>query len=203
MSADGNWRWNSQQWIPANASRILAGFLVPTVPPHRPLMRCLWKGAAWSCFLICTVLLGASCSSSSNDANQKVAPTSIVSQRQQAARYVSAILPDLAAEGDAFNEFPSTCDSSNPRSCRSGFKKIHDANAALDKVLRANEAPACLRQADSDMHVATILIDQATHDGTAGIDRNDSSLLMLANQKIQAANSHLMRAGELMQKNSC
>ncbi len=81
--------------------------------------------------------------------------------------------------------------------------KVHVANAALEKTLDANEAPACLRQADSELHTAASLVDQAMHNGTAGIDKSDAALILKMVDQVSQASTHLTRAGGLLEKNSC
>ncbi len=125
------------------------------------------------------------------------------SQREQAQRYVNALLPKLQAESQAFSEFADTCDPSNLQTCRAGLEKVHTANTDLANTLRANEAPACLREADSELHAATSLIDQAMHNGTSGIDQNDPLLVLKAVEQIDEASTHLTRAGELMENSAC
>lgn len=121
----------------------------------------------------------------------------------EADAYIAAMAPALNAVGTALAGIPAECGPSNTQECREALKKVHGANAELEKQLAGRTAPGCLHDADAEMRSSTGLMDQAMHDGMRGIEDQDHPALQRMGRELDQSSAHQTRALDLLQHSSC
>ena len=121
----------------------------------------------------------------------------------EAGAYLGALAPAMNALGAALVGIPTVCGPSNVPECRDALKKVHDANAALEKVRHVLPVLGGLCEADSEMHSSAELMDRAMHDWTNGMDAGNFTALAGLGREFDEASAHQTRAIDLLQHSSC
>jgi len=122
----------------------------------------------------------------------------------EAGAYLAAMAPAANAVGTAIAGIPAECGPSNVPQCRDALRKVHDANAGLEKALAGSRTvPGCLREADSEMHRSTELMDQGMHDWLKAMDEQDFAALNRLDHELGQASAHQARAFDLLMHSSC
>ncbi|MEU5265545.1 hypothetical protein [Amycolatopsis sp. NPDC021455] len=120
-----------------------------------------------------------------------------------AVAYLAAMTPAANAVGTAIAGIPAECGPSNVPECRDALRKVHDANAGLEKALAGRTVPGCLREADAEMHRSTELMDQGMHDWLKAMDEQDFAALNRLDHELGQASAHQARAFDLLTHSSC
>lgn len=121
----------------------------------------------------------------------------------EAGVYLAAMAPAANAVGAALAGIPAECGPSNVPQCRAALRKVHDANAGLEKTLAGRTVPGCLREADAEMHRSTELMDQGMHDWLKAMDEQDFAALNRLDHELGQASAHQARAFDLLMHSSC
>ncbi|MET8997604.1 hypothetical protein [Amycolatopsis sp. NPDC004169] len=121
----------------------------------------------------------------------------------EAGVYLAAMAPVANAVGAAIAGIPAVCGPSNVPECRDALRKVHDANAALEKALAGRTVPGCLHEADAEMHRSTELMDRGMHDWLKAVDGQDFAAVNRLDHELGQANAHQVRAFDLLTHSSC
>ena len=166
----------------------------------------------WAMILLAATITASSAACGANPGTPMPAGTTSASATEptatgapgvEASAYLAAMAPAVNAVGTAIAGIPAECGPSNVPQCREALKKVHDANAELEKTLAGRTVPGCLREADTEMHSSTELMDQAMHDWTHGMEEQDFTVLESLGRKLDQASAHQTRALDLLQHSTC
>lgn len=152
---------------------------------------------------------GAGCGGDPGSLGSSRTPVSVVEPPAtgvpgvEGGAYLAAVAPAANAIGTAIAGIPAACGPSNVPECRNALRKVHDANAGLEKALAGRTVPGCLREADSEMHRSTELMDQGMHDWLRAVDEQDLAALNRLEDELGQANAHQAHALDLLMHSSC
>jgi hypothetical protein len=119
------------------------------------------------------------------------------------AAYAGALQIDAQHLVAANGARTTSCAGRDMAACRSALQQVSAAAAALQHDLDANQAPTCMKAADTSLRAAVGLYQQGATLGTQGIDQNSSSKLAQAKTLLDQGTSRLLTASDQMGRAAC